>query len=160
MRTTPITWMKEGLLMLACAGLLVACGPQGRADTMSSPRNVPPDEAVDGFQVERAEMESDLTAIRTRIDGRIAEVDNRLARGTVDDEQRRDLLRYREELQDRRSQIERARRDVEGSRTDTWNSVRRATNNTLEDIEDWFERQANRLDAQFRDTDGTVPIED
>jgi hypothetical protein len=139
--------------LFGCALLLASCGPQGRTDRMESPRNVPPEHAVTDYHVERAETETELVEMRNRIDTRIDEVDSRLASPQTDDRRRAELLRYREDLQDRRNQVERARRDVDASRTDNWNNVRRATNNTLDDIGDWFDRQGDRIEAIFTDDD-------
>jgi hypothetical protein len=140
-----------GAVLLSCALLLAGCGPQGRTDGMEAPKNVPPEHAVSEYDVERAEVESDLLALRDRIDTRIDDVDHRLAREDVNEAQRRELMRYREDLQDRRNQVERARRDVDASRTDNWNTVRRAVNNTADDIGNWFDRQGDRLESIFRD---------
>jgi hypothetical protein len=149
-----------GAIFFSCALLIAGCGPQGRADRMESPRNVPPEHAVSDYHVERAEVESDLVQMRDRLDARINEVDQRLAREDVNDAQRRDLMRYREDLQERRDRVERSRRDVDASRTDNWNNVRRATNNTLEDIGDWFDRQGDRIEDIFRDDRGDGRWED
>ncbi len=138
-------------IILGCALLIAGCSQQGRTDQMDSPRNVPPEHAVSEYDMERAETEKDLLDLRHRIDTRMSEVDSRLASTDVNDRQRAALMQYREDLQDRRNRLERARRDVDGSLTDNWENVRQATDNTMDDIGDWFERQGDRLEGIFSD---------
>ncbi|MDQ3101977.1 MAG: hypothetical protein M3R08_11365, partial [Bacteroidota bacterium] len=140
-----------GAVLFMCTVLLASCGPHGRTDSMESPRDDRTRGVVNDVDVERAEVESDLLELRTKLDGQIADVDARLETPTIEDARRAELIRYREELQDRRNRVERARRDVDGSRSDTWNDVRTATNNTADDIRIWFDEQEDRLDAIFRD---------
>ncbi len=142
-----------GSALLCGALLLAGCGPQGRADTMNAPRNVPPEDAVATYDMERAELDADIVVLRDRIDVRLEEVDRRLAREDVGLDERRQLVRHRDELQDRRNVLERSRRDIDASRQDNWNSVRSATKNTVADIGDWFERQGERIEDAFEDDD-------
>ncbi len=144
------------ILLLAGALFLAGCSPQGRTDEMEEPPyNVPPEATVSDLDIERAEVESDLVTMRDRIDARIEEVDTRLGDQDLTTGQRADLTRYREELQDRRTQIQRARRDVDASRPEAWDNVRTSTNNTLDDIEDWFDQQGDRISRIFSDEDGS-----
>ncbi len=136
-----------GTFLLGTALMVTGCSQQSRTDRMEAPA----ERSVDNFDVERAEIESDLLELRSKLDARIDEVDARMETPDLNDDRRAELIRYREDLQDRRNRIERARRDVDASRNDTWNDVRVATNNTAEDIRLWFEEQDDRLDGIFRD---------
>ncbi|MDQ3099919.1 MAG: hypothetical protein M3R08_00910 [Bacteroidota bacterium] len=141
----------SGAVLFTCTMLLASCGPQGRTDRMESPGDERSQGSINDVDVERAEVESDLLELRTKLDGRIADVDARMETPAIEDERRAELIRYREELQDRRNRLERARRDIDGSRSETWNDVRTATNNTADDVRVWFDEQEDRLDAIFRD---------
>ena len=151
----PTSKQRSGtVLLLAGALFLAGCSPQGRADEMGEPPyNVPPEATVSDLDIERAEVESDLVTLRDRIDARIEEVDTRLGDEELTTGQRADLTRYREELQDRRTQIQRARRDVDASRPEAWDNVRTSTNKTLDDIEDWFDQQGDRMGTIFSNED-------
>lgn len=106
---------------------------------------------MDQLDVERAEVESDLLEVRTKLDARMEEVDARIQKTGLDDRHKAELIRYREDLQDRRNRIERARRDVDAAQNNAWTNVRTATDKTVGDVRTWFDEQEDRLDSIFRE---------
>jgi hypothetical protein len=140
--------------------MLGSCGTQ-RQDTMQDPV----DERRTGtgttaptadIEIERAETRTELIALRDRIDARISDVDNHLGMAGMEDQRRNELREYRRELEQNRDRVERELRNVETAESSTWTNIRQGTRNTVQDINDWFSRQGERVEGWFQRND-TVP---
>lgn len=139
-----ITLRKMRFQLIAAAIAFTGCGAQDLADNMSERS----ESDVHPVDVERSELESDLLTLRNKIDVRLDELDAKLQdEVALSETEQAGLMRSRDELQDARNRIERARRDVDASRYDNWPSVRRATMTTYNEISEWLEGEAAATDT-------------
>ncbi len=170
----PITMAHIGknLKQLVCAALLgigsivSSCGTQQTTDgRMDAPAERDIDQrgteapGTDATTMEERKATIDrLEDIHDRINSRMDDVDARMEDTT--DQARLDELRaHRFELEKRRAQVNDQIRNIEVSDQSTWENVRQEADATAQEVGDWFDTQAERIDRLFED-DGDMQIED
>ncbi len=130
--------------LIGSAFLMGGCGAQELADNSAERNNT----EMHPMDVERNEMETDLLTLRNRIDVRLDELDAQLQNGSsMSDSDQAHLMRTRDEWQDARNRVERARRDVDASRYDNWPNVRKSTMATFNEISEWIDGRASVTDT-------------
>jgi chromosome segregation ATPase len=147
MRTTNIIMLS---LAVAASGL-VACSEQpDGADQMESEV----DKAMEDMRREREELAQEFRELRAEMNARLAEVDNKLNDPSLTAEARVEWEAEKEELNEQMDRVDGETSKLENATKETWNDVKHGTRNTIDDIGNWFERQAEKVDRETdADTD-------
>lgn len=138
--------------------LLVACAtPAEKAENVEEQVDQELDRLdkalAQDLEPDRAAMTEDLRNLRIRIADKLVEVEKKLASNDLTKEERAEWQTYRSELVAQRDRIDRNLSAVGLATRDTWNDAKRETESIAKDVEDWFKRQAEKVDTKT-DRDG------
>lgn len=106
---------------------------------------------------EKRELYRDLRSLRSDIDDRIQNADDKLATKDLKASEREEWNAYRAQLLDQRRRVEKALDDVGDADTNTWSEVKAAVQRSREDVDTWLEREAEKVDKKTKadaDKDG------
>lgn len=152
-------------LMIATASLLLlltACTkPADKAEKIEEQVNKELDQLdkamAQDAQIERAAMTEDLRNLRIRVADELAAAERKLSAANLGAKDRAAWEAYRRELLVQRDRIDRNLSAMGLATRDTWNDVKRETETIKRDVEEWFKRQAEKVDRRTKtdaDKDG------
>ena len=150
MRTTNIIILS---LAVTTSGLVACSERTEHTDQME--RQV--DEAVEEMRKEKEEFSREFRELREEMNLRIAEVDNALNDPALSAEAREEWEAEKRELNEQMDRVDTESSKLESATKETWSDVKEGTRKTMDDIGDWFERQAEKVDAETKadaDRDG------
>lgn len=152
-------------LMIATASLLLlltACTkPADKAEKIEEQVNKELDQLdkamAQDAQIERAAMTEDLRNLRIRVADELAAAERKLSAANLGAKDRAAWEAYRRELLVQRDRIDRNLSAMGLATRDTWNDVKREAESIKLDVEEWFKRQAEKVDRRTKadaDKDG------
>ena len=143
MKTTNIIMLS--LAVSACG--LVACSEQPR-DTGSMERQV--DEAMNDLRADKDELAAEFRELREDISKRMAEIENELGDPDLTAENRADFEQEKKELNEQLDRVDDGASKLENATKETWQDVKSGAKKTANDVENWFERQAEKIDKETK----------
>lgn len=141
-------------LATATLGLfsLAACGD---SNTQVDRMEQRVDDAMAEMRRDKDAALEDLRDLRERINDRLETVDEKMAETELSEEKFSALTDEKIQLEQQRLRVETALVDVEGALESTWSDVKRTSKNVSEDVKEWLDRQAEKMDeATDADKDG------
>jgi chromosome segregation ATPase len=142
MKTTNIIMIS---LAIAASGLVVGCSEQpDTAEQMESKV----DEAMEDMRKEKDELRDELHEMRVDMAQRMVEVDDKLNDPTITEEAKAEWQEERNEIKGQMDRLDKETSNLENATKETWNDVKEGTKNTVDDIGNWFERQAEKIDRE------------
>ena len=140
-------------LMAATLGY-VACN-DAPADEKKMEQKV--DNAIEDIGKARAEAAKDMRDLHEKLAIRLVKVDARLDEPGASETQLTEWKATRSELKDQMKRLEDGIAELEGSTNETWKEVKEGSRQTTEDVDNWFQRQAEIIDHKTdadKDKDG------
>jgi hypothetical protein len=115
------------------------------------------DNALDEVGTAKTDAAQTMRALHEKLAIRLVKVEARLQEPGITAEQKKELESSRAEFMDQMKRLEDGIAEVEGSTNATWNDVKEDTRQTTEDVDNWFQRQAEIIDRKTdadKDKDG------
>ncbi len=140
-------------LVVATLGF-VACN-NAPADETKMEQKV--DNAIEDISTAKADAAKNMRALHEKLAIRLVKVEARLQEPGITVEQKKEWETSRTELKDQMKRLEDGIAEVEGSTNETWKDVKEGTRQTTEDVDNWFQRQAEIIDRKTdadKDKDG------
>lgn len=141
--------------------LFVGCGPAEQAENTKEKVDSGIEELNEDLRADiekdKAELTADLERIKLRTEAKIINFEERLRNDKLTPAERKELEDALKEMKGQQTRIEVATSNVGVATRDSWLEVKDATNNVVDDIDNWFERQAEKMDKKTdadRDGDG------
>lgn len=109
------------------------------------------------FERERKDVLDELYGMRTNIEKKTADVNERLLTKNLKAEKRAEQEALKAELEQNQAEVARLITSVENSAQGTWIDVKEETRNSSEKIEGWWDRTKDNVDGMTRsdkDMDG------
>jgi len=133
---------------------LVACN-NAPADGTKMEQKV--DNAIEDIGTAKTDAAKNMRDLHEKLAIRLVKVEARLQEPGITAEQRTEWETSRTELKDQMKRLEDGIAQVEGSTNETWKDVKEGTRQTTEDVDNWFQRQAEIIDRKTdadKDNDG------
>lgn len=131
---------------------LVACGTGPEPETME--QNV--DQGIEQLNEDlatemdksRVEMTEELRSLRSDIDAYQVRIEKKLEDKSLKPEERAELEAKHTAYQEQVARIDRATSDLGMATRETWVDVKQGTRSTMDEIGDWFKKQAENVDEK------------
>lgn len=115
------------------------------------------DNALEDVSTAKADAAKNMRALHEKLSIRLVQVEARLNDPGTTEEQKKEWGSARTELKDQMKRLEDGIAEVEGSTNDTWGDVKESTHQTTQEVDNWFQRQAEIIDRKTdadKDHDG------
>ncbi|MFZ1331257.1 MAG: hypothetical protein WAR83_03670 [Flavobacteriales bacterium] len=159
--------IKSNLLMasiVAGSFMVVSCNetPAEQRDDMNDKVEKIEDKAQDAmgdrdWESERNEIREDFRDLQTKIDNKLAEVNEDLTKTDLKADVRAKKEAMKVELIREKDMIAEKMRNVDGATNETWDMTKSDVENTKRDIDSWWEKQKENVDVKTdadNDNDG------
>lgn len=115
------------------------------------------DNALEDVSLAKADAAKNMRALHEKLAIRLVKVEAKLQEPGITTAQRTEWEASRTELKDQMKRLDDGIAQVEGSTNETWKDVKEGTRQTTEDVDNWFQRQAEIIDRKTdadKDKDG------
>lgn len=115
------------------------------------------DKAMDDLRAGKEEMSSELRDLREKLVVEHARAEERLKDPDLTAEERSEWEAYKADVQMQLDRVDGNLNDVGSATNEMWDDVKAGTRRTVDDIGDWFDRQAEKIDRKTdadKDMDG------
>ncbi|HQV53580.1 MAG TPA: hypothetical protein PK735_00280 [Flavobacteriales bacterium] len=150
--------LKSNLIMaslVAGSFLVVSCNntPAEQRDEMNDKVEKIEDKAIDAttardWQAERTEIMNDLRDLRTKVDNKLAEVNEDLANTDIKPSVKADKEAMKAELTKELNMLDEKIGNVENATADAWDMTKSDAENTSKEVKSWWETQKEKVDAE------------
>ncbi|MBK8615232.1 MAG: hypothetical protein IPN85_17615 [Flavobacteriales bacterium] len=140
-------------LMGATLGL-VACNNAPKEETRMEKQV---DNALEDITQAKDDAAKNMRALHEKLAIRLVKVEAKLKEPGTTKEQQQEWEASRVELKDQMKRLEDGIGEVDRSTNETWKDVKEGTRKTTEDVDNWFQRQAEIIDRKTdadKDKDG------
>ncbi|MCB0791818.1 MAG: hypothetical protein H6595_12145 [Flavobacteriales bacterium] len=149
----PNEQITKGLTLFTIIGtLLFACSPEAESDQLKEKvdRKVEQLDKATAQDMERTrtELTQELKELRVRIDDRLIKIEEQLGEKDLSTEKRKELEGARDILKEQQRRIAMATSKIGTATRDTWNEVKDGTTKLVNEVGDWFVRQAEAVDQK------------
>lgn len=145
--------------LLATGLLFAACSPKQEAENTkekvdSGIQDLNADLRAD-LDKSKLELTENLRELKLKTEAKIADFDSKLENDKLSLAERKELETARQELKEQVTRIDAATSKVGLATRDTWLEVKDETKKVTDDVGNWFERQAEKIDKDTKaDHDG------
>ncbi|HPF89473.1 MAG TPA: hypothetical protein PLL57_02325 [Flavobacteriales bacterium] len=108
------------------------------------------DKAMDDLRAGKEEMSSELRDLREKLVVEHARAEERLKDPDLTAEERSEWEAYKADVQMQLDRVDGNLNDVGSATNEMWDDVKAGTRRTVDDIGDWFDRQAEKIDRDRR----------
>lgn len=115
------------------------------------------DNAMEDVGQAKEEVAKEMRDLREMLAVRLAKVEAKLQDPALKAEQRTEWEGYKVEVNDQMARLDNSLGDVERASNETWADVKKGTRETTDDVGNWFQRQAEKIDRETKadgDKDG------
>ncbi len=115
------------------------------------------DKAMDDVRAGKEEVSNELRDLREKLVVEHARAEERLKDPELTTEERSEWEAYKADVQTQLDRVDGNLNDVGSATTEMWDDVKTGTRRTVDDIGDWFDRQAEKVDRKTdadKDMDG------
>lgn len=159
--------IKSNLIMaslIAGSFLVVSCNntPAEQSEAMNDKVEKIEDKVQDAkvdndWERERADVMEDFRELQTKIDNKLAEVNEDLAKKDLKAEVRAEKEAMKAELIREQELVATKMKNVEGATTDNWENTKADVENSRREMDSWWEKQKENVDVKTdadKDNDG------
>lgn len=132
-----------GVLGAFCS--LAACSDAPK-NTETMERKV--DEAMAELRTGKDDMSRELRVLREKLAIELTKAEERLKDPALTSEERTEWEAFKQEVNDQIDRLDENLDDVEGATAEKWEAVKADTRRTADDVGNWFQRQAEKLDRK------------
>ena len=151
--TTMRTYLINAAILAAFLSFSACSEAPNNADQME--KKV--DKAMDDLRAGKEEVSTELRDLREKLVVEHARAEERLKDPELTAEQRAEWEAYKADVQTQLDRVDGNLNDVGAATSEMWEDVKAGTRRTADDIGDWFERQAEKIDRKTeadKDMDG------
>lgn len=141
------------VITLVTASLgLVACGTGPEPEKMEQNVNEEigdlNEDMANDMDKSRVELTEDLRTLRSDIETYMIRIEKQLEEKDLTAQERTELETKHAVYKDQLARIDRATSDLGMATRETWVDVKEGTRSTLDDIGDWFKKEAEKVDQK------------
>lgn len=141
MRTQSIIAVLSSILILS------ACSTEPPAPEQLASRV---DNAMDDLRKGKEEVTAELRALREDLAVERTKAEERLKDPKLNADQRKEWQTFKNEVDAQIDRVDRQLAEVSSATAATWEKVKESTSQALQEVGDWFNRQAEKVDRKTR----------
>ncbi|MBX2971976.1 MAG: hypothetical protein KF797_02635 [Flavobacteriales bacterium] len=149
--------MNTKLINAAILSSLMAFTACGDAPSNADQMEQKVDRAMEDLRAGRDELGRELRDLREQLAVELTKAEEKLKDPALKPEERSEWEGFKAEVETQITRLDGNLNDVESATTNVWENVKNDTRKTADDIGDWFERQAEKIDRKTdvdKDNDG------
>jgi chaperonin cofactor prefoldin len=149
--------MNTNIVNAAVVGTFLAFTACSEAPKSAEQMEQKVDKAMDDLRAGKEEMGRELRELREKMAVELAIAEEKLKDPALKAEQRTEWEAYKAEVTDQIDRLDANLSDVEKATAEGWDNVKADTRKTADDVGNWFQRQAEKVDRKTdadKDHDG------
>lgn len=149
--------MRTYLINAAILGAFVSLTACSEAPNNADQMEQKVDKAMEDLRAGKEEVSNDLRDLREKLVVEHARAEERLKDPALTPEQRTEWEAYKTDVQTQLDRVDGDLDNVGSATSEVWEDVKAGTRRTVDDVDDWFERQAEKVDRKTeadKDQDG------